>query len=165
MAKKPADSRWWALVDRRRVRHLEIEADVLHALAPVIELGILVQEGWHQKELVWQGIHFIVLVYVELLDWSCLRLFWNDCVALVSVLCLGLARWGARYLSAMFLLFPCLLSVYSPPPPPFRSRYIILFLYAFQVFEWKKKLGGGGVRKEGENQMLCVNVIYWLTWI
>lgn len=162
MAKKPADSRWWALVDRRRVRHLEIEADVLHALAPVIELGILVQEGWHQKELVWQGIHFIVLAYVEFLDWSCLRLFLNDCVALVSVLCLGLARWGARYLSAMFLLFPCLLSIRPPP-----SILDILFSSCmhFKSLSEKKKLGGGGVRKEGENQMLCVNVIYWLTWI
>lgn len=161
MAKKPADSRWWALVDRRRVRHLEIEADVLHALAPVIELGILVQEGWHQKDLVWQGIHFIVLAYVEFLDWSCLRLFWNDCVALVSVLCLGLAWWGARFLSAMFLLFPCLLSVYSPPPPPPHSVLDILFSSCMHFKSLSEKKNGGGVR----NQMLCVNVIYWLTWI
>lgn len=145
MAKKPADSRWWALVDRRRVRHLEIEADVLHALAPVIELGILVQEGWHQKELVWQGIHFIVLAYVEFLDWSCLRLFLNDCVALVFVLCLGLAWWGARYLSAMFLLFPCLLSI-RPPPPPF-SIYYSLPVCISSLWVKKKMVGEWGKRK------------------
>lgn len=147
MAKKPADSRWWALVDRRRVRHLEIEANVLRALAPVIELGIFVLEGWHQKELVWQGIHFIVLVYVELLDWSCLRLFWNDCVALVSVLCLGLAWWGARYLSAMFLLFPCLLSVYSPPPTPSVLDILFSSCMHFKSLSEKKMVGEWGKRK------------------
>lgn len=147
MAKKPADSRWWALVDRRRVRHLEIEANVLRALAPVIELGIFVLEGWHQKELVWQGIHFIVLAYVEFLDWSCLRLFWNDCVALVSVLCLGLAWWGARFLSAMFLLFPCLLSVYSPPPPPIPfSIYYSLPVCISSLWVKKKMVEEWGIR-------------------